>query len=248
VTGERQALVNATLARQLASLGAVVGQQVTVNNATLRVAGVVKDFRSRRPDLPVDPEILTLARPPAAPQAFVLARLAPGAEPENTVAAVRATFDRIWTNDPSRELLFATDLADRAVADYRARATMLGLIGVMCLPLALVGIAGSLSYAIEQRRREIGIRLALGASPADIRGVVFRAAAAAVGLGLAIGLVGGALMGRVMSAYLFGVTAVDLSTVAGVTMLLAALGWLAAWVPGRRAARIEPAMALRESL
>lgn len=248
VTGERQALVNATLARQLAAHGPVVGQQVTVNNARLRIAGVVMDFRTRRPDLPVTPEILTLARPPAAPQAFVLAKVTHGAEAENAVAAIRATFDRIWTNDPARELLFASDLADRAVADYRSRATMLMLIGVMCLPLALIGIVGALSYAIEQRRREIGIRLALGALPSDIRRVVFRAAAWAVGLGLVLGLCGGVVMGRAMSAYLFGVTAVDPVTVVGVAVILAALGWLAAWVPGRRAARIEPAIALRNSV
>src|SRR5690606_35599917 len=129
-------------------------------------------------------------------------------------------------------------LADRAIADYRSRATMLVLIGVMCLPLALVGIVGALTYAIEQRRREIGIRMALGALPSDIRRVVFRTAATAVVMGLALGLAGGIGMGRAMAAYLFGVTAVDPGTVVAVAVLIAVLGWLAAWVPGRRAARI----------
>jgi ABC-type antimicrobial peptide transport system permease subunit len=179
---------------------------------------------------------------------FVLAKVASGDSAGSTVAGIRATFDRIWTNDPSRELLVASDLADRAVADYRARATMLTLIAVMCLPLALVGIVGALSYTVEQRKREIGIRLALGAEPSDIRNAVVRSGLGAVAGGLVVGLAGGVGVGRLMSAYLFGVQAIDPLTVIGVAVVIAGVGWCAAWLPARRASGILPAVALRDGL
>jgi predicted permease len=248
IGGERQALINHTLSRRLAGYGPVVGQRVTANNATFRVAGVVKDFISGRPDRPVQPELLALARPPVLPQMFVLAKVASGDSAGSTVAGIRATFDRIWTNDPSRELLVASDLADRAVADYRARATMLTLIAVMCLPLALVGIVGALSYTVEQRKREIGIRLALGAEPSDIRNAVVRSGLGAIAGGLVVGLAGGVGVGRLMSAYLFGVQAIDPLTVIGVAVVIAGVGWCAAWLPARRASGILPAVALRDGL
>jgi ABC-type antimicrobial peptide transport system permease subunit len=138
-----------------------------------------------------------------------------------------------------------SDLTRRAISDYRARAVLLGLIGLLCVPLALAGIAGALSYATSQRLREIGIRLALGAEPRDIRRRVVGRAFAALGLGFALGLGGGVLMGRLMSAYLFGVRAADPVTVSSVAVVLALVAWLAALWPAWNAGRIEPAQALR---
>jgi ABC-type antimicrobial peptide transport system permease subunit len=182
------------------------------------------------------------------PQAFFLVRLEPGARGDAAAAAVGATFDRIWPGHPSRDVVAVADLARRAVSDYRARATMLVLIGVLCLPLALVGIAGALNYAIELRTREIGIRLALGAVPADIRRAVTRSVVNALVIGLALGLTGGVVMGRLMSAYLFGVNVIDPVTILGVAGVLAGVGWCAAWLPARRASHIQPAVALRHGL
>jgi ABC-type antimicrobial peptide transport system permease subunit len=144
--------------------------------------------------------------------------------------------------------MLVSDLADRAIADYRARAVLLGLIGALCLPLALAGIAGALSYATSQRVREIGIRMALGAAPADIRRRVLGRAFTAVSLGLVVGLAGGMLMGRLMSSYLFGVRPIDGWTIVGAAAVLILTAWAASILPARRAARIEPAQALREGV
>lgn len=240
--GEAVALVNQAFAHVLARRGPVLNQQLTANSRTSRVIGVVKDFVIARPDRAVEPMMLVVLR---SPQAFFLVRLEPGQRGDAAAAAVGATFDRIWPGHPSRDVVAVNDLAETAVADYRARATMLVLIGVMCLPLALVGITGALNYATELRTREIGIRLALGALPHDIRRAVGKTALVAATLGLGVGLVGGVLMGRLMSAYLFGVNAVDPLTIAGVAATLAVVGWCASWLPARRASSIQPAVALR---
>jgi putative ABC transport system permease protein len=245
--GEPAAIVNETLARRLeaALRRPVVGQRVEVNRRTVRIAAVVADFATARPDRPVEPFIGPLQRRPQG--GFILARLRlEDRESAGTaVAAIGSTFDRIWPDNPSREVFVLSDLTDRAISDYRARAVLLGLIGLLCVPLALAGIAGALSYATSQRLREIGIRLALGAEPRDIRRRVVGRAFVALGFGFALGLCGGMLMGRLMSAYLFGVRAADPVTVSSVAVVLALVAWLAALWPARNAGRIEPAQALR---
>jgi ABC-type antimicrobial peptide transport system permease subunit len=243
--GQAVTLVNETFARVLAQRGPVLGETLTANNRTSTIIGVVKDFVADRPDRRVEPMMLVVLR---NPQAFFLVRLADGAAGDQAAAAVGATFDRIWPGHPSRDVVSVADLASRSIADYRARATMLVLIGVLCLPLALTGIAGALTYATEQRTREIGIRIALGAAPADIGSAVVRSAAVAIAAGLIVGLGGGVLMGRVMTSYLFRVGGVDPITIVGVTVVLSIVGVCAAWLPARRAARIEPSVALREGM
>ena len=244
VAGEGQAVVNTTLARLLEPAGPAMGQRVELfNGREFRIVAVVDDFVHRRPDQPVEPLIAPLQR---GPQGGVIVARLDGTVPHDiAVSAIGATFDRIWPENPSREVLFVSDLADRAIADYRARAVLLGLIGVLCVPLALTGIAGALSYATSERLREIGIRLALGARPGTIRATVLRRAFAALGAGLVAGLAGGALMGRLMSSYLFGVRPLDATTVAGVVAALAVLTYLAAVWPANRAARVGPAEVLR---
>jgi ABC-type antimicrobial peptide transport system permease subunit len=143
--------------------------------------------------------------------------------------------------------MVVSELGARAIADYRARAVLLGLIGVLCLPLAFAGTAGALSFAVSQRTREIGIRIALGAEPRDIRRAVLRRGLAAVIGGLAAGIGGGVLLGGAMSAFLFEVGAVDVVTTAGVAVVLTVVAGLALWLPARRAARVEAAAALRSA-
>ncbi|HEY0874289.1 MAG TPA: ABC transporter permease [Vicinamibacterales bacterium] len=242
VSGSTQAIVNETLARQLAEHGPVIGQTITAANS-MRVAAVVADFSTTRPDQPVLPQILMLSR---RPQMFILAKLEDGPGAEQALAAIRTTFERIWPDSPEREIISLPALAERAVADYRARATLLSLIGLICLPLAVTGIAGALSYATRQRTREIGIRMALGAEPGDILRAVGRTALSMIVAGTALGVAGGILMGRAMSAYLFGVRTADPPAILGTAALLLIIGWLSALLPARRAARILPAAALRD--
>jgi putative ABC transport system permease protein len=135
------------------------------------------------------------------------------------------------------------------VADATARIafTMILLViaATVALLLGAIGIYGVIGYVVGQRTAEIGVRLALGASPTDVSGMVLKQGGSVVAAGLIAGLAGALLLTRLMEALLFDVTTSDPVTYAAVTAFLLAVAGLASWLPARRAARLDPAMALR---
>lgn len=167
---EPAVVVNETFARMLAQDGTVIGQRLKGPRRVWRVTAVVSDFVSERPDRPVAPELLVLTDDP---QAQMVVRLADGANTDEAKAAIATTFQRLWPDKASRDVVSVTALVAAATADYRSRALVLTAIGILCLPLALAGVAGAVPFSVQQRVREIGIRIALGASHLAIqRGVV----------------------------------------------------------------------------
>ena len=137
----------------------------------------------------------------------------------------------------------------RFVADSMAQTSfamvMLAIAGCVALLLGAVGIYGVIAYIAAQRTREIGIRLALGAQPADVLRMVLAQGLVLAGAGIAIGLVGALAVTRVMGALLYGTSPTDPLTFAAVVPLLGAAALLASWVPARRAMRADPIAALR---
>ena len=127
----------------------------------------------------------------------------------------------------------------------RLVATISGLFGALALLLAAIGLYGVLSYGIAQRTREFGIRIAIGAEGSSILRMVLREAGWVLALGIAGGLVVAWRLGRVVSSLLYGVQPSDVASVAIAVAVLAAAGTLAAWMPARRASRIDPIRALR---
>jgi len=124
-------------------------------------------------------------------------------------------------------------------------AVMLAVIGAMGLLLSAVGVYGVMAYAVADRTREFGIRMALGAPPADVLRLVLRRGAALTLTGLAVGLPGAYALAQLLAGVLFGINAGDATTFAGVPLLLTAVAALACYVPARRAARVDPLVALR---
>lgn len=122
---------------------------------------------------------------------------------------------------------------------------ILAIAGGMALLLGLVGIYGVIAYAVSQRTREIGIRMALGAQPSRLLRVFVRQGLLLAGIGAAIGLIAAAALTRLMSSLLFGVTALDPLTYAAVSALLIVAAVLASYLPARRAMAIDPVEALR---
>jgi putative ABC transport system permease protein len=112
--------------------------------------------------------------------------------------------------------------------------------------LAAIGIHGILSYTIAQRRHELGIRVALGATPERVTGLVMGQGAKLTAAGLAIGVVAALALTRVLSSQLYGVSATDLTAFAAVLPVLGAVGLLATWLPARRAVRLDPLDAMRD--
>jgi ABC-type antimicrobial peptide transport system permease subunit len=122
---------------------------------------------------------------------------------------------------------------------------MLGIAGLMALGLGIIGIYGVIAYVVSQRAREIGIRLALGARPAALKGMFVRQGVALAVLGAGIGLAAAVGLTRLMTSLLFGVGALDPLTYVGALVVILAAAALASYVPARRAARIDPVETLR---
>jgi ABC-type antimicrobial peptide transport system permease subunit len=132
-----------------------------------------------------------------------------------------------------------------ATLPHRLAAGLAALLGLIGLLLVSVGLYGLISYSATQRRREMGIRMAVGAKPVDVSRLVLRQGLVLSLTGAFIGLVLAFLVGRAVSGFLFGLSATDPLTFLGITMLLVAVSLVAAFLPARAAARQNPAQTLR---
>jgi ABC-type antimicrobial peptide transport system permease subunit len=122
---------------------------------------------------------------------------------------------------------------------------LISLFGVLAAVLAAVGMYGVTSRAVSRRTREMGIRLALGASSANVTRLVVRFTLSGVAIGVALGVVGSILASRALAPFLFGIESTDRVAYAGSVALLSAVAVVASWLPARRAARVQPAVVLR---
>lgn len=163
--------------------------------------------------------------------------------------AFAPTLRRIATDIDRRAIVVnlstVQDQIDRSLLRERLVATISGLFGVLALLLAAIGLYGVLSYGIARRTREFGIRIAIGAEGASILRMVLREAGWVLGSGIAAGLIAAWWLGRIVSSLLYGVQPGDLASLAIAVVALSAAGAVAAWIPARRVARIDPIQALR---
>jgi putative ABC transport system permease protein len=137
------------------------------------------------------------------------------------------------------------DLVSGSLAQRRFAMQVVGLFGLLALFLAGIGIYGVMAYSVTQRTREIGIRLALGASTGAILRWLLGRGMRLTLIGVAAGLLGALAVGRLLRGLLFGVAPTDVVTYAGLTLLLAGVALLACYIPARRATKVDPLVALR---
>jgi len=137
------------------------------------------------------------------------------------------------------------EIYDRSLARTSFTLVMLGIAGAMALVLGIIGLYGVIAYAVSQRRREIGIRLALGAEPGELQKMFVRHGLTLACIGVAIGLVAAAGLMRLMKSLLFGISPFDPLTYAAVPIVLVAAAVLASYLPARRAAAVDPVEALK---
>jgi putative ABC transport system permease protein len=167
-------------------------------------------------------------------------------DPLTMAAALREAVWAVDAEQPIYELSTMDQILARAVFLPRMSTTLLSLFAAAALLLAAVGLYGVLSYAVSQRTREIGLRMALGAPGRRVTALVARNTMAMLAAGIGLGLVAAALLARSMGGVLYGISRFDLPAFSIAAFVLAAAGLVAALVPARRAARVDPIIALRD--
>jgi len=165
--------------------------------------------------------------------------------PESVIGAVRSQVRELDHDLPLTRVMPMTEVMARSVWQPRLYTALFGVFAMVALILATVGIYGVMSYAVTQRTREIGLRMALGAQTQDVLKLVVGHGVVITAIGVGVGLVAAAALTRLMSSLLFGVTTTDPITFAAVSVLLAGVALGACFIPARRAAKVDPMVALR---
>lgn len=250
----RVAIVSERIVREYFPGGATaaLGQRVRLGvfNADgewLTVVGVVADIRQQRLDQDLKPMIYApFQQERSAPLLLrFVSFVARTATPASVVEGMRAEIRRAAPDLPIAGMTTMDEAVAASVAAPRFRTVLLGLFATAATLIATCGLYGLMAYTVTQRRREIGVRMALGATRRDVLRLVLTRALRIVVAGLIVGLVGAAGVTRMLQTFLFGVTPTDPLVFTSVTLLLLAVGLMAAWLPARRATTIDPWGALR---
>ena len=208
------------------------------------IVGVVRQVKSAPTEVEETPQVYA----PMAqnPWSFVALAVRPiSGRADALVPAIRAAVARVNRGVPTTLVRTLDDVAREATTRPRFRAVMVVTFAVLALVLAMVGVFGVLAYTVEQRSREFGVRIALGARPVDVLSLVLNGATRVIAAGVFIGLVSAAALGQTVSAFLFGVRPLDPLTFAAVTLVLIVTALVAMAAPALRAARVDPVEAFR---
>ncbi len=242
------AVISESLARRFFSSENPLGRRVKVgapdsNRPWMTIVGVVRDLRYswiNKDDVPA------LYRPfrQAPPYYATFALRAPG-DPLRLVSAVRAEIAAVDPELPLFNIKPMDRLITESVVGIAYVAAMMAVLGIIAVILAAVGIYGVMAYAVGERTHEFGVRMALGAQARDILAMVLRNGALLTGLGFGIGLPIAFLLAQALAGLLFGVRAADTTAFLVLPLVLAAVAFLACYIPGRRATRVDPVKALR---
>jgi putative ABC transport system permease protein len=242
--GPRTSLINETMRRRYFPDRSPLGQIIVNPHGKSEVVGVVADVRNQGLDREAKKQVyLPMRQSPTAGMALV-ARTA--GDPAAFAGAIQRV---IWDVDPEQpiyELSTMDQILARSVFLPRLSTTLLGLFAFAALLLAALGIYGVLSYSVSQRTKEIGLRMALGASGGNTVGMVVRNSLMLIAIGGAIGLVAAIALARSMSGILYGVGPFDVPAFALAATVLLLAGIIASLLPALRATRVDPMIALRD--
>ena len=223
------------------------------SNRQAKIVGVVEDFHQTSIDQPSSPEIDLCATQLRPTDGFYQPTLLAHVEiavrtqtdPEQLIPALRRAMLEVNPDLQTSSVQTMEQIVEESMGSQTFAAHMLEVFGGTALLVALAGLYGLLSYLVAQRKRELGVRIALGAQRRDIMGILLGQAGRMLLAGAAIGVALAYLSGRLLAGFLFGVQPHDLGTMFAVTILLLACGLAAAYLPARTASRVDPMQALR---
>jgi putative ABC transport system permease protein len=250
--------INETTANTVFSSENPIGKRIRLTNSTgpeqpwRTIAGVVGDVRQRGLDTPPRTEMfiphtqfLHFAAGAQARSMTVVTRSS--IKPEALMPSIRAELSRLDPQVPAAQVSDMETVVSRSVSDRRMLLMLIGVFGWISIVLAAIGLYGVMDYMVLQRRREIGVRIAFGASRRDVILMVLRQAMRMVALGIAGGVLAAAALGSVLASVLYQVSPRDVAIYAAAGALLVLIGLLGSYLPARRAWRVDPTEALRLS-
>jgi predicted permease len=229
-----------------------VGRSLGGKKNEWKIVGVIDDVKQTKLDLPTRPEVYSCSRQLKLDGAFygiatAFTQLAVRTElpPETMIEPIRNAIRAVAPNAEMNEVKTMHEVIEDSIGSQTLAARLIGGFAGVALLIAVVGLYGLLAYTVGQRTREIGVRIALGATKENVLRLILRHALILLAVGVALGIGGAMAAGRVLKSFLFGVGAYDGFTIALVSAVLVACGLVAAYVPARRAAEIDPMTALR---
>jgi len=240
-------IINNTLARKYFPGEDPLGRRILYAPVPMTIVGVVGDVRQAGLD---EAPLAEMYFPYGLNEAVgflgdAVLVLRTAGPPESLAVPLRGALKKVDPTLPLYDVLTMREVIDKSLAGRRLNLWLLGFFAAVALVLAATGLYGVISYLVAQRTREIGVRMALGAQKRDVQGLVLRQAALLAGFGIFLGLAGALAFTRVLDSLLYGVSARDPLTFAALAALLAAVALLASWLPARRAARVNPMVAIR---
>jgi predicted permease len=239
----RVIVINKSMADRYWPDADAVGKRVRLWGETRMIAGIVGDLKDSPGELRAKPGFFFPVTQQAQSNLVLVVRTE--RDPMNLLAAMRSEIAALDKELPLSDIRTLEQIASSAVARTRFTMLLLSVFAGVALLLAAVGIYGVLSYSVTQRTHEIGIRVALGAQRREVIGLVARQGMKLVLTGMGAGLAAALVLTRVLSSLLFGVSATDPITFAGIAVLLIGVALGACFVPARRAMKMDPMVALR---
>ena len=243
----RVAIINETMAKRFFPGEAPIGKRFHSSGEPVyrEIVGIVGDVKQNSLDREMTAQIYEPNAQWPSPYSYMALVARASGDPTSLTAAIRGEVLKIDKEQPIVDVRTLDQFLSTSVAQQRFSALLFGTFAVAAMALACVGIYGVLSYSVAQRRREIGVRMAMGAGARDVIKLVVGQAMLLAFAGVAIGLGAAFALTRLMRALLFGVSPTDPMTFGLVALILVAVALLAALVPARRATKVDPMIALR---
>jgi putative ABC transport system permease protein len=245
---QKVAIINEAMAKRYWPGEDPIGKRITQDdplNTTnwLSIVGIVEDVKHNTLDEVTYPQMYEIYTQRVKPNLCLVAKTT--GDPLNLASAIRGEVQSLDKDQPLYNVKSMESLLSSSIAGHRFNTFLIGIFAAIALILTAVGIYGVISYSVNQRTNEIGIRMALGAQQNDVFKLIVGQGLKLALLGVAIGLAGAFTLTRVLYSLLFGVSTTDLITFTVVPIIIVAVALIASFIPARRATKVDPTIALR---